>query len=74
MTLKLYEIEFVEELEFENKRLTADAACNEAQLKNIVGYVEQLQVKVEQLEGALAVKKRRHLNTCFKLVVPKGDT
>jgi len=37
----------------EIERLTADAACNEAQLKNIVGYVEQLQAKVEQLEGAL---------------------
>ena len=53
MTLKLYEIEFVEELEFENKRLTLQRDRATAKVLQIDGEYVDLQAKVEQLEGAI---------------------
>ena len=60
MTLKLYEIEYVERLEVENKRLTAraDANADHAKLANenrafAAAALKASQARVAKLEGAL---------------------
>ena len=67
MTLKLYEIEFVEELEFENKKWIKANAAMEASYGRAIARIEQL----EKINYNLT---RDNIEQANKLAALKGDT